>query len=249
MTTTFSTPVASRRLDLSGTYNLRDVGGYPLGEGSTKWHKLFRSDALHSVDQDGRDALRELNLALVIDLRESHEVESAPNALQGVGHREVHLPVYDGAINASGTGFDLAALYLQMVTDHAEALTRAVRLIAASGPGPVLVHCTAGKDRTGLVVALSLAAVGVSERDVIADYAVSETMLAGDWADRMVEAFKAYDLPDGFDVDEMVCASPAALMRETLAYITENHGGVRDFLLNHGMTESELADLRTCLIG
>ncbi|MDI9918289.1 tyrosine-protein phosphatase [Rhodococcus sp. IEGM 1379] len=249
MTTSIAARVVSRRLDLNGTYNVRDVGGYPLGEGATKWHKLFRSDALHALDQAGRDALRELNLDLVIDLRESHEVEKAPNALQGVGHREVHVPVYDGAIDIAGTGFDLTALYLQMVTDHAAALTSAVRLIAASGSAPVLVHCTAGKDRTGLVIALTLAAVGVDERDIIADYVVSETMLAGEWSARMVEAFKAYDLPAGFDIDEMVCASPAVLMRATLTYLDDTHGGVQPFLLAHGMTESELADLRACLIG
>lgn len=240
--------LATRRIPLSGTYNLRDVGGYPVGDRTTRWGALLRSDALHKVDQAGRDTLRELNLALVIDLREAQEAESAPNALDGVGHRSVHRPVYDAALDTHADGFGLGPLYRQMITDHAPALTAAVRLVAGAGPDPVLVHCTAGKDRTGLVVALALAAVGVDERDIVADYALSETMLAGEWATTMLANYEAMGLPDDLDMTEMVCASPASLMRETLAQIRADHGDVHGFLRAHGMTDTELSVLTARLV-
>lgn len=253
MTTTVPLRAATRRLSLAGTHNFRDVGGYAVGARSTRWGKLFRSDALHGVDQAGRDTLAGLGLGLVIDLRENDERETAPNALAGVGHRDVHLPVYDGPIEHTasehpGAAFDLESLYLQMLRDHAQPLTDAVRLIAGSGDDPVLVHCTAGKDRTGLVVALALSAVGVDTRDVIADYSLSETMLHGEWAEAMVAVLRERELPDGFDIEGIVAASPPSVMRRTLAAIDADHGGADRFLLAHGMSETELGDLRAALL-
>ncbi|MFP3381581.1 tyrosine-protein phosphatase, partial [Bacillus sp. SIMBA_069] len=74
---------------------------------------------------------------------------------------------------------------------HGTQLATAVRLIADSGEDPVLVHCTAGKDRTGLVVALALLAAGVDREDVVADYAQTADNLAGPWADAMLERMRA----------------------------------------------------------
>ncbi|GAA4482476.1 hypothetical protein GCM10023094_32440 [Rhodococcus olei] len=253
MTTTLSPRASTRRLALTGTHNLRDVGGYTAGARSTRWGKLFRSDALHALDQNGRDVLAGLGLGLVIDLREHDEASAAPNALAGVGHREVHLPVYNGPVRYTapgqpGAAFDLAALYRQMLADHGAALTEAVRTIAASGDEPVLVHCTAGKDRTGLVIALTLSAVGVEARDVVADYALSETMLHGEWAEAMVASFRDRELPAGFDIEGIVAASPASLMREMLALIAAEHGDTRRYLHSHGMSEGELTDLHSALL-
>jgi protein-tyrosine phosphatase len=244
---------ATRRLPLAGTYNLRDVGGYAAGDRTTRWGRLFRSDALHAVDQPGRDALAELGLGLVVDLRENDERTTAPNALTGLGHHEVHNPVYDGPVEHTisgrpGAAFDLASLYRNMIADNGETLTGAVRLIAAADT-PALVHCTAGKDRTGLVVALTLSAVGVGARDVVADYALSETMLHGEWAEAMVASFRArVDLPDGFDIEGIVSASPAGLMRTVLADLDAEHGGAANYLRSHGMSDAELTTLRTSLL-
>ncbi|WP_430333655.1 tyrosine-protein phosphatase [Rhodococcus sp. ACT016] len=251
MTTILPPHTTTRRLVLPGTHNLRDVGGYTAGTRTTRWRKLLRSDALHTIEQDGRDTLAEIGLGLVIDLRENDEIAAAPNALDGIGHREVHLPVYDGRIDHTPTAatFDLGTLYQRMLTDNGSRLTEAVRLIAVSGDEPVLVHCTAGKDRTGLVIALALSAVGVGARDVIADYSLSETMLHGDWVDAMVASFRERQLPEGFDIEGIVAASPAAVMRATLARIDADHGGVRPYLLDHGMSEAELTDLHAALLG
>ncbi|MDF3312718.1 tyrosine-protein phosphatase [Rhodococcus sp. T2V] len=249
MTSTLPTSANHRRLNLNGAYNFRDLGGFAAGPGAvTRWNKLFRSDALHRLDDSARGILRERGLALVIDLREQQELADAPSALDGVGHRGLHLPVYEGEIDLDGANYDLATVYREMIAKHGQRLTRAVRAIAASGDAPTVVHCTAGKDRTGLVIALTLTAVGVDRRDVVADYAMTEIMLAGDWSLAMAEKMRSRGLPDAVDVDHLVGASPAALMRATLDSITHSHGGVREYLLAHGMTAAELDDLRAALV-
>ncbi len=104
--------------------------------------------------------LSDLGLALVIDLRESDERAERPERLDGIGHREVHLPVYTGrARQHRGATFtaedlDLGRLYAWMLGEHGAALTDAVRLIADSGADPVLValHCRKGPHR--LVIGL-----------------------------------------------------------------------------------------------
>ena len=223
--------LATRRIPLSGTYNLRDVGGYPVGDRTTRWGALLRSDALHKVDQAGRDTLRELNLALVIDLREAQEAESAPNALDGVGHRSVHRPVYDAALDTHADGFGLGPLYRQMITDHAPALTAAVRLVAGAGRDPVLVHCTAASGsppdwwwrwpwRRSVWTSVTSSRTTRSPRPC--------------WPANGPPTMLAMGLRDDLDMTEMVCASPASLMRETLAQIRADHGDVHGFLRAHG---------------
>lgn len=248
MTTSAPTSTFGKRLPLTGTYNLRDLGGIPVGSRTTKWNKLFRSDALHALDGAGRRSLRERGLGVVIDLREENERADRPNALQGVGHRDIHAPVYDGEIEANLSAFDLEAVYEQMIVTRGANLTRAVRHIAVSGADPVLVHCTAGKDRTGLVIGLTLAAIGADHRDIVADYMVSEAMLSGEWADAMEEILRGYAVPPGVDLARLAVASPAALMRTSLDTVVAEHGSVRGYLLAHGMTTSELDDLSAALI-
>lgn len=252
MTATFRTP--SRRLPAGGVHNLRDIGGYPAAGSTTKWGKLLRSDALHRIDPAGRAGLTELGLALVIDLRETDERASAPNALDGVGHREVHLPVYSDGLGSRGAtltaeDFDLGRLYAWMLDEHGAALTDAVRLISSSGTDPVLVHCTAGKDRTGLVIGLTLAAVGVDHRDIAADYALSELLLAGEWVDAMTAVMATRGLPAGTDIAQLVASSPSSVMLGVLASLRDRYGDVTGYLRVHGMTDTELDHLRACLLG
>jgi protein-tyrosine phosphatase len=248
MTTTVYTPSPTRRLALAGTYNFRDLGGYAVGSRTTKWNKLFRSDALHKLDESGRDTLRALPLGVVIDLREPEELTAAPNALDNVGHRTVHVPIYNGALDLHNTGLELGPVYAEMISKYGVQLTQAVRAIAESGDDSVVVHCAAGKDRTGVTIALTLAAIGVDERDIITDYAITENMLAGEWAEAMVVIMRERGLPETADADALIVASPAELMRKTLQEINSTYGGAEQYLKNHGMTDTELDNLRAALI-
>ncbi|MFE5641580.1 tyrosine-protein phosphatase [Rhodococcus sp. NPDC056516] len=248
MSTALPDQRANRRLDLNGTYNFRDVGGYATRDGlTTKWNKLFRSDALHRLNQVDREVLRGRGLAFVIDLREQEELDTAPNALEGLTLEQHHLPIFEGEINTRETSLDLAAIYTKVIDQCGTRLTRAVRTIAESDDRAVLVHCTAGKDRTGLVIALALAAVGVDNRDIVADYSLSEVMLAGEWVSAMAVKMREYGI-GGADVAQLVGASPAALMRASLQSIDDSYGGASEYLLAHGLSSAELDRLHLALV-
>ncbi|TAM60773.1 MAG: hypothetical protein EPN50_07375, partial [Chloroflexota bacterium] len=103
----------SRQLPLVGIFNLREVGGYPAEGGWVRRRRLFRSSALHRLDDQGREALRELGIRTVVDLRDDDERTAAPNRLEGVGARVVPRPLFDrrplpSEDAGSGSGPDLA---------------------------------------------------------------------------------------------------------------------------------------------
>ena len=89
----------------------------------------------------------------------------------------------------------------------------------------VLVHCTAGKDRTGVAIALLLDAVGAERTAVIGDYASSEANLSGAWAERMFTMIAAMGVPRTAALDELIAATPAAAIAEALAWVDREHGG------------------------
>ncbi len=249
---------AERHIALEGTYNLRDTGGYPALDasgavvGRTRWGTLLRSDALHRLTEADLAALAERGVRLVVDLRDAREVEGSPSRLDGLDVTVEHLPVFaDAAPAALLSGrIDLATLYDAMVDDRGDTLTRAVAALARAGDGASIVHCTAGKDRTGLVVALALRAVGVPVEVVAADYARSADHLAGDWAQAALAAASSLggldDLPPG--VVEVITASPAPVLAALLTRLEAEHGSAAAYLATHGLTDDDLAALRDRLV-
>lgn len=258
MSATDSLPGTERLIALEGTHNLRDTGGYPvLGAdgavvGRTRWGALLRSDALNRLTEGDLAALAGRGVRLVVDLRDERELLAAPSRLDGLDVEVAHLPVFaDAAPAALLTGrIDLATLYDAMVDDRGDALTRAVAALARAGEGASIVHCTAGKDRTGLVVALALRAVGVPAEVVAADYARSAEHLAGDWAREALAAASSLgvvgELPPG--VVEIVTASPAPVLTALLARVEAEHGSAAAYLAAHGLTDDDLAALRARLV-
>ena len=142
----------------------------------------------------------------------------------------------------------LGALYVSMLKHGAEAFAELARLVATGEVG-VLVHCTAGKDRTGVAIALLLDAVGAQRDAVVADYAASESNLSGAWADGMFAVIDAMGVPRTPTLDELVAATPPAAIEEALAWVDREHGGSAAYLRSGGLTEAELAALRRRLTG
>lgn len=167
-------PTTTRPHDLA---NLRDLGGLPTGDGGrTRVGVLWRSDAPLADDTTrGLDGV--WPPPTVLDLREPTELRGAPHPLAALGSRVTSIPLV-GALAPGDrerglTGeLGIDRLYLLMLDTAAAWLPRIVHL-AAREPGPVLVHCAAGKDRTGVVVALLLRAAGVTREAVAADFAVT----------------------------------------------------------------------------
>ena len=111
----------------------------------------------------------------------------------------------------------------------------------------MLVHCTVGKDRTGVTVALALAAAGVDEEAVIADYARTEGMLP-EGRNRDIVRMLSTLHPEAVNLEELATRSPAHVMRDLLGYLTEQYGSPTAYLQAHGLTDAELEALRRALV-
>ena len=239
----------AQRIPIEGTYNFRDVGGYAADGGVTRPGKLFRADALGRLGEAGREGLRELGVRVVIDLRDDFEVQALPDDLEGLDIEVLHLPVFEGSgASASTVGSTIVHLYDKIVFQHTDVIVRALREIADTGDEPVVVHCTAGKDRTGIVVALALLAVGVDRETVVEDYAATEANLEGPWLEGMLELVRGYGVEVTPDLRVILGGSPREALETTIDRIEERHGSVHRYLLAAGLDELELAKLRSVLV-
>jgi len=239
----------STRIPVPGTYNFRDVGGLPAVTGTVRDGVLFRSDGLHRLGEAGRAQLRALGVGMVIDLRDENEAAVMPDDLDGLDVEVLRLPVFEGSGASQGAGgISLDALYDRIVTQHASIVVSALREIASAGDRAVVVHCTAGKDRTGIVIALALLAVGVDREAVIDDYARTESNLAGEWLEEMVTLVGRYGVPDSAELRTLMGGSPREAIDGVIENIEREHGSIREYLLAAGLSLGELADLETLLI-
>jgi protein-tyrosine phosphatase len=235
----------ARRIPLPGTLNLRDLGGYPISDGGTvRWRTLLRSDALHRLDDTGRAALAGLGLRTVIDLRTDEEASSAPSALDGVGARAFHVPLFS-AESIGALPLELAAVYWHMIDDRGAAIAEAVGRLSAEGALPGLIHCSAGKDRTGLVAALVLEVIGVPDEVIAADYAMSAAHLDAEAA-QVISRIQA--ISGGQPLDLGVLGSPPELILRALARVRDQAGSVAGYLIRHGLTQPAIESLRRALV-
>ncbi|WP_431279159.1 tyrosine-protein phosphatase [Leifsonia poae] len=241
--------LSRRRLPVEGTYNFRETDGYRAGAGAVRSGKLYRSDALHALTPSGRRAVEELGIRRVIDLRSDEEVVAGPSLLPDEAVI-VHSPIFGATqpVTIGEVQVTLDGVYDLMIDQHGRQLTSAVRLIAESGDDPVLVHCTAGKDRTGLVIALALLTAGVEREEVIADYAQTAGNLAGPWAAAMLQRMTASGATVTPDLEEIVTASPAELMAAVIARWDAEWGSAAGYLRAHGLTDQEITALTTALV-
>lgn len=234
-----------RRMEVVGTLNLRDLGGYPAaGGGFVRWRTLLRSDALHKLDGGGLAMLSELGLRTVVDLRTQFEVETAPSALDGLPVRIAHISILSGDMQS--LPLELEAIYRYMVDERGDAIAAAIKALCATDALPALVHCSAGKDRTGVVMALVLAALGVPDPVIAADYALSSTYLDPDRTPAIGQVQASTGLGD--DLTRALLASPPALILDTLAWVRAASGSVEGYLLEHGLSADHLAQLRAALV-
>jgi protein-tyrosine phosphatase len=234
-----------RRLKLAGTFNARDAGGYPLADGTTmRDGALLRADALARLDDSARETLAAMGLRTIVDLREDAELDTAPDAVVGLDVTVVHRPVFRGAHPQVRT---LAAVYRMMVDECGPALAAAISALGRPGALPALVHCAAGKDRTGVVIALVQALVGVSDEDIAADYGQTSQYLNADFL-KVIQQSRG-DTPITDELAAMATACPPELIVETLTRVRQHHGSVEHYLIQHGCTEQELTTLQVGLGG
>ena len=257
---------------LEGTANFRDTGGLPLtGGGSSAPGVLYRSDALSALTPRGLDSLAESRIEVIIDLRTPAEQLMAPDRLPPArSFTRLNLPLFEGAFTGAAQEEvqrarqagdpeaaaravqaavaqlpTLAGLYTEMLQDGSAVFAEIARAVAGTAEGSaVLVHCTAGKDRTGVAVALMLLAAGAEPEAVTADYRRSEANLSGEWANRMLGMIKGLGVPMTDDLVALVTGAPEEAITGALEWVREHHGDAGQYLLFGGLHEDELAMLR-----
>ncbi|WP_053386595.1 tyrosine-protein phosphatase [Leucobacter japonicus] len=216
-------------ISLDDSYNTRSIGS-----ADRPW--VVRSAALDDLAPGGERVLRELGVDLVIDLRETEEHGTRSHGIP------VHsAPLYGQAPPSAGS---LESIYAGLVTERASRIAAAVVAIAEH-PGVALVHCTAGKDRTGLVIALARLAAGDPRSAVVADYARSgETVrpARAAIAAAQLDAL-ALNAEDRAAAERLHLDSPAEALESALDLI-DALGGVRAYLLAHGAEPRHLASLQ-----
>lgn len=226
---------------LRSLVNIRDLGGLPAGEGRrTRAGVVFRSDAPKAGDR-APEGVAQWPPHTVIDLREPVELGGEDHPLSKVT-TVCRLPLLEDVREADVAGEDsgdheLTRLYLGILNGAAKKLVEAFRTVLNSD-GPVLVHCAAGKDRTGVVSAMLLSAVGVPEDEIIADYQrTSENMLG---VLRRLDV--AVDLTPGVDPEAVsgLVATPFQAIRRVLDRFAEFPDGAAGWLRSHGVSEDEL---------
>lgn len=234
---------AVNRLDVPGTYNFREVAPGVLASG-----RLYRSDALHRLNSAGRRRIRELGVRKVIDLRSAFDRRiGGRDRLRGTGAVRVSVPIDGAPRRVDLAAITLADVYRVILRRHRQTLGTVIREIAAA-EGPVLVHCTAGKDRTGLVVALVLSALEIERDIILADYAATTANLAGEWITRMVGKARRFRIDLTDDLLVILGSSPSEVLAGALDWLDREYGGVIAYLDGAGVDAELRAALREKLL-
>ncbi len=242
-----------RLIVLDGARNVRDLGGYPVGDGrQTRWRSLLRGDALHMLSEADIEALIAHGVTTVIDLRNPQELEREANPFMNdarVRYENVSLfsalaPVEMMA--AQSIDFDMGDRYCHALDNCQLAIAKVLTTIARAPDGIVLFHCTAGKDRTGIIAALMLAHAGVDEATIIEDYALTGSIFAPVLAEFRARAI-ARGVPS--DLADLILASAPQSMARTLGYLAGHYGGAGTYFARIGLGEAEIASLEQRLCG
>jgi protein-tyrosine phosphatase len=227
-------------------HNFRDFGGYPAGGGRrVRRARLYRSDSLGKLAGADLERFARIGVRTVIDLRYPREIARGGRApdLAGLGYHNCsieHRP-YDQTQLAEATDpvRFLADRYAEVADDGITEIGQALRIIAADGSAPLVIHCASGKDRTGLLAALILSLLGVADDDIAADYA-----LTGLATERLIADWHAF-YPGRPLLWPHYGTAPAGVMRVFLAELAGRYGSVRDYVTGYlGVGDEVIGDLR-----
>ena len=245
----------ARLIALEGSRNFRDLGGYAAACGRRVRHgRLFRSGTLAYLTPAGQRGLAELGIRTVCDLRTTRERITEPSVVLPATTRtlswdyELDQGGIIGAIMVAtprpeGVRAAITEFYRTAPEDFAARFAQIFHLLRAT-PAPVVLHCTAGKDRTGVAAALLLAALGVAREDVIADYALSDRVTDFEGLVSQGDSWRFLrDLPPA--VRAPLFASEPGFIVAMLERVEERHGSVEQYLRARlNFDDNALAQLR-----
>ena len=233
-----------RAVDFPDLLNVRDLGGCPTTDGAeTRWRSLLRADDLAQLTPEGVRAFSDYGIATILDLRWPEEAARAPSPVSAtvpnIRYEPIPLLTRSEDEWRLRSGEPAKELWKCAVLQHVRVeLRRALAFIAAAPPEPLVFHCVAGKDRTGLLAALLLALADVQPDAIAHDYALSAQMLRAGYLRRYP------DIEAPRILDALRCPEEAAYNMLTFL---ESVGGVRVYLAQIGLSPEEIAQLRARL--
>ena len=244
-----------RRVTLSGANNLRDLGGYATSDGRrVRWGQVYRSDQLAQLTDQDYEQIARLGIATVCDFRRDDERQRAPTRWRGSNPPEIllrltpppsdaPLPDPTGTLTRGGSAEQVAdamrASYASNVTVLATTYGLVFKRILHEGP--TLVHCTAGKDRTGIFSAIFLLLVGVPQATVEDDYLLSNTYYGTDARiESMARAMKTTP-----EAARALLGVDLSYLRAALAEIATRYGSIDEYRRTMlGLSDDDLTALK-----
>ncbi len=241
-----------RVIEIPGLLNVRDLGGLPVeGGGETKFGRIFRGPQPDDLDES---AVKELGVDRIIDLRteaEGQDGRSSRIAQMVEDRHEVSVlnePMTpERLIEASERG--PAPTYIGML-DDLERVSEVLELLSDDSNLPTYVHCTLGKDRTGVITALILSAIGVHREAIVEDYALTGRYIEQIMARRMSSKPGARERMEaiGPHVLKIIMGAEPETMEKTLAGINEKYGSAAEYVLALENGEAILTGLKRKLL-
>jgi protein-tyrosine phosphatase len=247
----------SRHLKFESVYNFRDIGGYPTREGYTvAWRKVFRCGEFRNMTQDDFKRLTsELGVVSVIDLRSGSELENnGKGLLEGsdIKYCNIAFMTDDDDPEANDNRYahctNMGEFYLEMARqkDYGKRIIEALEVIADPKNHPIVFHCAVGKDRTGMLAAVLLSLLGVAEKDIIEDYALSEPYM-----DELLARLKNNPPKSGgppMDIPDYFWKAAPESMELFLSTLRREYGSISDYLAAQGAEMSLISRLKTALL-
>lgn len=237
-----------RELTLEGSANFRDLGGLLTGDGQRVRNRfVYRSDALHGLTAADMVQFSALRIALLVDLRSNAEIErSGPSPLVAGGSRVLHAPI----IREAGAPRDLdpetrmEILYGHMLDGGRDSFGEIFTALAQGDNLPAVIHCAAGKDRTGVTVALLLRLLGVLDEAIVLDYALTDRNMA-----RLIERLElSGGAADGVTYPPHFMRAAPETMEAFLAALDGVWGSANAYLTEAGVAPDHIATLRLRLL-
>lgn len=250
MTTDIQESRMQRVVTLEGAYNMRDLGGYGTKDGQvTKWGRFYRADGLHKLTDADQQHILGRNVRQVIDLRHTQELKKDPNVFAGSGKVTYHhVSVINPATPDVMQVQSLGELYIDMLDKSQNQLREVFEHLAQQSEEASLYHCTAGKDRTGVISALLLDNAGVPHDTIINDYSLTAECLAPMVDDMRRKHLGSADAA-AIEMFERFMGSAPDNMVMMLEHLYSKYRSGEQYLLTIGLTDEQVAVLKRKLLG
>ena len=249
----------SRFITLPGSLNFRDFGGYRTRDGrQVKWRKLFRSGALSMLNDDAKDHFGELNIAVICDLRKADEANRSPTPDQPPFDCKRHIPIEEASnqmlreamMDSNKSAADRIGFAIEtnreLARNHHQEYRQLFEILLETDGG-FLLHCSAGKDRTGFGAALILATLGVDEETIMEDYLLTnQAQCLREFTQSTLRPFYGDHIDD--TSMEVIGGVRPEFLQAALDEVQVTHGTITGYLEEIGIDDNRKQELRRKLL-